>query len=228
MKPMFSYYGAKYKLAKYYKKPKYDLVIEPFAGSASYSLYYDVQNVILYDLNPVICSIWDYLIKVHEHEFMLLPVHFEHIDDLKICQEAKNFIGFWMGAGCVRPLKTKTPWGKKYENEPTCRVWSHAVKLRTLMQLKKIRNWKIYHNSYEKIPDFKAHWFVDPPYQTTGHKYKFSNIDYHNLAEWCLKRKGFVQVCENENANWLPFKNLKKLKSFNKRVQETVFERLKP
>jgi site-specific DNA-adenine methylase len=38
---MWSYYGGKSKIVQYYPDPKYDTIIEPFAGSAQYSLYGD-------------------------------------------------------------------------------------------------------------------------------------------------------------------------------------------
>lgn len=36
---MFYYYGRKKQLAKLYPKPNYSVIIEPFAGSAAYSLF---------------------------------------------------------------------------------------------------------------------------------------------------------------------------------------------
>jgi len=47
---MFSYYGSKSKLAQHYPTPKYDTIVEPFAGAAGYSLYGDnwKKNVLLY------------------------------------------------------------------------------------------------------------------------------------------------------------------------------------
>lgn len=41
---MWSYYGTKKKIAKYYPSPQYDKIIEPFAGAAQYSLYGDKMN----------------------------------------------------------------------------------------------------------------------------------------------------------------------------------------
>lgn len=37
---MFSYYGSKSKIVNYYPPPKENIIIEPFAGSARYSLKY--------------------------------------------------------------------------------------------------------------------------------------------------------------------------------------------
>lgn len=36
---MFYYYGRKKQIAKYYPSPNYSVIVEPFAGSAAYSLY---------------------------------------------------------------------------------------------------------------------------------------------------------------------------------------------
>ena len=49
-KNMFSYYGSKNKIAKLYPLPKYDLIIEPFAGAAWYSVLHRYKNVLLNEI----------------------------------------------------------------------------------------------------------------------------------------------------------------------------------
>jgi hypothetical protein len=34
------------------------------------------------------------------------------------------------------------------------------------------------------------------------------DLDYEVLASWCKGRKGQIIVCENDTAEWLPFKPL--------------------
>ena len=58
---MFSYYGSKSKIVGYYPPPKYGKIIEPFAGSARYSLKYWQNDVLLVDKYPVIVEVWNYL-----------------------------------------------------------------------------------------------------------------------------------------------------------------------
>jgi len=41
---MFSYYGSKKKIVKYYPEPVHDVIIEPFAGAAWYSLEYPIEK----------------------------------------------------------------------------------------------------------------------------------------------------------------------------------------
>jgi 16S rRNA G966 N2-methylase RsmD len=75
--------------------------------------------------------------------------------------------------------------------------------------VKNIRHWKIKHCSYADIPNVKAHWFIDPPYQKAGTAYKCSSkdINFDHLGSWCMDRKGTVIVCENRGAEWLPFRD---------------------
>jgi hypothetical protein len=61
---MFSYYGSKSKIVDYYPPPKYKRIIEPFAGSARYSLKYWQNDVLLVDKYPVIVEVWNYLLKL--------------------------------------------------------------------------------------------------------------------------------------------------------------------
>lgn len=206
MKPMFSYFGSKYKLAKRYGAPRHDTVIEPFAGSAAYSLYWEPKRVILIEKNPIIVGIWKYLIGADEQEIRSLPLDFESVNGLDIPREAKHLIGFWIGKGKTTPAITKSKWGKQYASSPDCKVWSAASRERVASQLLKIRNWEVIEGDYKDAPDIEAHWFIDPPYQIAGKRYKVNDVDYGELAEWSKSRQGFVQVCENEGADWMPFK----------------------
>jgi len=55
-------------------KPKYDTIIEPFAGSAAYSMNYYSKNVILIEKDEKIASLWGYLISVEPSEILGLPI----------------------------------------------------------------------------------------------------------------------------------------------------------
>ena len=210
MRPMFSYFGSKWMLAKKYGPPKHDLVVEPFAGSAAYSLYWNVKSVLLIDKFPEIVGIWQYLIKATESEIRSLPLDFDHIDDCKIPTEAKWLIGFWIKKASVTAGKSRTAWARQYRHDGDCKVWGEAARERIASQLEGIRGWKAILGDYSTCLDVEATWFIDPPYQSAGKHYVFSEVDYTTLAKFCKSRRGQVFVCENVGADWLPFKSLAK------------------
>lgn len=216
MKPFFSYFGSKYKLSKEYGEPRHDLVIEPFAGSAAYSVFWEPKQVILIDKSPVIVSIWNYLINASEKEIMDLPTEFDVIADLGLEWGAENLIGFWAAKGKVTPARRKSKWGKQYANSKDCKVWGEPVKERLAAQLPKIKHWKCFEGHYNSFFNNKtAHWFIDPPYLVAGKRYPHKVDDYSALAEWARQRKGFVQVCENEGADYLPFHKFKSVNTYH-------------
>jgi site-specific DNA-adenine methylase len=81
---------------------------------------------------------------------------------------------------------------------------------------------------YHDIPNQEATWFIDPPYQGNGGKYYKhgnQNFDYNELAEWSKQRQGQVIVCENSEANWLPFRPLKQLQGQRHKTVEVIWEK---
>jgi hypothetical protein len=200
-------------VANYYPAPTHSTIIEPFAGSAGYSLRYPDHQVRLYDADPIICGIWNYLIHVSPDEIRGLPVVFDHVDELNVCQEAKSLIGFWLNKGTVQPSKSPSKWMRDYQvKQPGCTYWSPAVTERIAQQVPFIRHWTISLASYETIPNMKSTWFIDPPYQVAGRAYRFHDINYPALGEWCQSRAGQVVVCENAGAEWLQFRTFRTIK----------------
>ena len=92
-------------------------------------------------------------------------------------------------------------------------------------QLFKIRHWRIELGDYTAAPNEPATWFIDPPYQFGGHKYRMSNraIDYRALAAWCQSRQGQAIVCENTKADWLPFFTLRRMTGAYSTTDEAIW-----
>jgi site-specific DNA-adenine methylase len=200
----FSYYGSKKRLAPKYPRPTYPVIIEPFSGAAGYSVEHYQRDVVLYDVNPVIFGVWNYLINVSSEEILRLPIEFSHVDEINSCQEAKWLIGFWLNAATVSPCNIPSKWMRSNTRKES--HWSESIRARIAFQVEHIRHWKVYNSSYSDSPDIKATWFVDPPYNNSaGRLYKNKFNDYVSLGEWCKKRDGQVIVCENEGADWLDF-----------------------
>ncbi len=227
MKLFFTYYGGKYRIAPRYPKPKHDTIIEPFAGSAGYSIRYPHKKIKLLDINPRIIGTWQYLIKVKEREILALPEVFEDVRELNICQEAKWLAGFWCNKGSAEPRNKPSTWMKSGVHPNS--QWGAAIKHRIASQLKDIRHWEASLGSFQDIKNEKATWFIDPPYSAVaGRHYTYNEIDYENLAEWSRNRKGQKIVCEMQGANWLPFETFHTAKALEgprggKKIKEVVW-----
>ncbi len=85
LRPFFTYYGGKWRIANSYPAPVHDTIIEPFAGSAGYAMRHAHKQVMLYDLDPMIVALWRYLIGASERRVRELPdlKPGQHVDDLR-------------------------------------------------------------------------------------------------------------------------------------------------
>jgi len=210
--PFFCYFGGKWRAALRYPPPKYGRIVEPFAGAAGYSLRYPTAKVELYDKDPLISALWQYLIQVTEHEILNLPERVEHVDDIKAPQEAKWLVGFWLNKGSVSPRLTPSAWARSGVRPKS--YWGPEIRTRIASQLKAIRHWKITEASYINCDDVEATWFIDPPYQgAPGRLYRYKIEEYEQLANWCKSRSGQVIVCERKGAAWLPFQGIGSIKA---------------
>jgi site-specific DNA-adenine methylase len=220
---MFSYYGSKSKLVEYYPPPKHNRIIEPFAGSARYSLKYWENDVILIEKYEVVYKLWKWLQKCNANDILKLPI-LKQGDDLNNfdfdCEEAKIFMGYLCAQGVAKP-----------QNKAVFRATTHRpnwIKYsleRISKDIDKIRHWDIRLCDYKEIENINATWFIDPPYQFGGEHYPLSNknLDFKQLGEWCKNRNGQIIVCENSKADWLPFENLILMKGSKYRTMEAIW-----
>ena len=211
----FTYFGGKWRIAKHYPCPIHQTIIEPFAGSAGYSLHYPDRDVLLFDKDPTICGVWDYLIKASVSDIMSLPSVVEDVRVLPVCQEARWLIGFWLNKGMTSPCNIPGKWMRDHlrVGQRINSYWGNGVKQRIASQLAAIRHWKVKNISYSEIENKEACWFIDPPYKSSGVRYRFNQVDYTSLAEWCQQRQGQAIVCEQEGADWLPFTPFRTVKA---------------
>jgi site-specific DNA-adenine methylase len=219
---MFYYYGRKEKVFKYYSNPKYDTIIEPFAGSAVYSLKHFKKNIIILDKDERIINIWRYLKTATSQEILSLPllVTGQSLNDFEfqnLTTVQKDLISFFTNPSSSQPKRSVGKFN----------IWHEKNRKRLSEDVNKIRHWEIILGDYHDIPNQMATWFIDPPYQGNGGKYyKHGNkdIDYDELAVWVQNRNGQVIVCENSEATWLPFRPLKQLQGQRRKTSEVVWE----
>jgi hypothetical protein len=220
---MWGYYGSKSKVVNYYPPPKHDKIIEPFAGTAQYSLLYWDKEIHLIEKYDVIVNLWKWLQKCSKNDILSTRrlKCGENTDDFKWdCQEQKDLVGFIITGSPSVPKKTASKW------KTVIRPNTQDYKLNYIADnLDKIKHWKIELGDYDQVKNQKATWFIDPPYFVNGKYYKYGSklIDYNFLAKWCKERKGQVIVCESDDAHWLPFVPLVESRGNKKTYQEFIW-----
>jgi site-specific DNA-adenine methylase len=203
LRPLFRYFGSKWSHVGLYPKPTHDLIVEPFAGGAAYACHYYERDVVLCDAYPTVARLWQWLTRVDPDEIRALPLLTpgDVIPD-DVQGPARDLIGFW----CV--MSGAHPQNKLSRNAALTpsSFWSASIRERIARAVLMIRHWRVCECSFADLPNAKATWFVDPPYQVAGrHYFGHRDIDYARLGAWCRDRTGQVIVCENEGASWLPF-----------------------
>ena len=206
--PMFKWFGAKWNASKHYPAPKYKLIVEPFAGSACYSLRHaKTHRAVLWDTCPEIAQLWRWLIgEARPRDVLAIPVKLEPFTDIRklwLSDGQQLLLKHWQRTNPQTACWTTSPWGHLPGQ------WTENTRTRVAAQLPMIKHWEF----RELKPDFEveATWFVDPPYQH-NYDYKLPPIDYAALAHRVLGLHGQVIVCEalhpktGETPYWLPFK----------------------
>lgn len=207
LSPFFKYFGSKCRSAKNYPPPKYDVIVEAFAGSAGYSLNYHDRKVMLFDSDPRVIAVWNYLIAATPDEIMALPlmVPGQHINELDVTPESRLFISCCVNSSQFRNVLTQ------WKNGQNDGLWGEKWRAKVASQVNAIKHWEAKCCQYNETPNVKATHFADPPYQELDEHYRQSKnnpIDYNHLGQWCKSRRGQVIVCEKTGANWLPFRHL--------------------
>lgn len=215
---MFSYYGSKGKIVGCYPYPKYDKIIEPFAGSARYSLKHFEKDILLVDKYEVIVRVWHYLQAASEQDILALPKlkRGDSTRNYNLSDVEREFLGFLVCNGVDSP---------RYNVGSLDGINVARDLKRIASELYKIRHWKIVFDDYRNIKNVEATWFIDPPYEFGGEYYKLGNkhIDYGELAGWCKTRNGQIIVCENSKASWLPFKQMAEMSGTKYKTTEVIW-----
>jgi hypothetical protein len=199
---MFYYYGRKKQLARHYPSPRYDRIIEPFAGAGAYSLHGEnwKREVLLVERDPRVAEVWRWLIEE------ATPSDISALPDLAVGDHSTDFLQIVHAATkmafAYKTIKVTPVLERNWEISK--RVMAEAVT--------KVKHWRILADDYSAAPDVEATWFIDPPYKGAagrGYAYGSDQLDYGALANWILSRKGQVIACEGPEGDYLPFQPLR-------------------
>jgi 16S rRNA G966 N2-methylase RsmD len=220
---MFSYYGSKSKIIDCYPPPKHNKIIEPFAGSARYSLKYWDRDILLVDKYEVIVRVWKYLQSCNKNDILQLPEYNPKEEYSKSLSDEERWL---IGFNCNRGSSSPGNVAGSYHD--VLSVWRFRKK-QIAADLHKIKHWKVIHGCYTEIENEQATWFIDAPYQFGGKYYVESskNLNFNELSKWCKGRNGHVIVCENTKADWMDFKSMKQIQgSANTDTTEAIWSNI--
>ena len=206
---MFYYFGRKGRLAPLYPPPRHDLVIEPFAGSAAYTLHWRPEHALLIDKDEATVGLWHRLCGMTKAEILAAPgpVVGEMTGD-------PWHLSAMTSQHCVAgKFRQISSWGvRNFDRSRHHAADNVALAVR----------YAYVEGTYRDAPDVDACWYIDPPYQNVkGYRHGNKGIDYADLADFCRTRRGQVIVCEQAGADWLPFRPFSSLvSSVNTTTQE--------
>jgi site-specific DNA-adenine methylase len=212
LQPFFSYFGGKWRLTPYYPAPRYPTIIEPFAGSAGYSVRNHHKRVVLVEKDPTVAGMWRWLLGASAQDVLRLP---ETVEEATGAQRA--LITFHRNQGSSRLEHSRVMKRGGFHKED-CATWCRNVRARIASQVDKIKHWQIIEGDYTAAPDVEATWFIDPPYQkvtSADYTQNRTAIDFSDLGAWCRSRRGQVIVCEGTGADWLPFRPFRRIQNLN-------------
>ena len=217
----FAYYGAKNRLARHYPPPQHSTIIEPFAGSAAYSMFHihTAKRILLIEKDEAVVKLWHRLQNMTLRDLDRID---KELDKQRTTEQLIAGLGGGSSLHATLSGKTRqiTPWMRE--------KWPQKKRViaRALPHLHKI---EIRCADYTETPHQQATYFVDPPYQLNiinpnrslqdqagnGYRHGSQHINYQQLAEWCQQLPGQTIVCEQQPANWLPFKPFQQHNNIN-------------
>lgn len=215
---MFYLYGAKNLLARYYQRPMHNVIVEPFAGSAAYSLYHLRNNpearAVLIDSNDLIAGAWDFI---------------KHCSPKDVAEYRTPKIGTYTDDFLLKTCTSSNSAHQPAKMKVTKRMLDvFEYQRRRILSLLPLRDRITFvHDDYRAFPNIEATWFIDAPYQRATDRLEKNrnsrrNLGFRLLAEYARERRGQVIVCEKEGADWMPFEPFKANKNSNDRKYNEV------
>lgn len=210
--PLFKWFGSKWMSAKTLPPPVCDVIVEPFAGGAGYSLRHCEKQVTLLETDPHISVLWSWIIKEATTDLVKsIPLNLPEGTDIRslgLSEGQALLLKSWQRTNNVGNCWTISPWGNKPGQ------WTANTRDRVADEIHAVKHWRFVRgNGIDWLARAAGEctWFIDPPYQY-NYQYRNTNrIDYTRLAGICRQLFGQTIVCEavcqktGKSPDWLPF-----------------------
>ena len=233
---MFYYYGAKKALAAYYPNPRGNRIIEPFGGSAAYSVYHMIRD------NSISAVVIEKDIRVVELWNRLLSIGINGVKSVQCPPIGEKTTDYFVMVSATGNAVNKCKSMTVTKRMP--RIFE-IMKKQVCIALPIISDRiKVINGNYtESLSMIESNdtVFVDAPYApnargSTGSVYgggkgyakgcDSDSLNYFELANYVLEcaRKAHVIVCDYSDADWLSFQVLKKTTDSQKKgYQEGIW-----
>lgn len=194
--PFFRWFGSKWNASKHYPPPTHRLIIEPFAGSACYSLRHYEHDCIIAEANEHLYKLWQWLINdATEDAIRSIPLNIPEGTDIRslgLSEGQSLLLKSWQRTNNVGNCWTISPWGNKPGQ------WTATSRSRVAEQHTLIKHWKVQQDGLILLstPSPAATWFIDPPYEYNyNYRLPFAK-DYKEFGQLVIEQKGQIIACE--------------------------------
>lgn len=191
--PLFKCFGSKWMSSRHYPPPVDGRIVEPFAGSAGYSLRYApaVERVVVSEHGDLY-DLWSWLIdEATEADVRDIPLGLTpgtDILEVGLTRGQSLLLKNWQRTNNVGDCWTVSPWGNKPGQ------WTANTRARVAEEIALLKGkWAVSANPWIYIG---GTFFIDPPYQY-NYGYRCPRLHYDALG-WRVRKleARLVIACE--------------------------------
>lgn len=177
--PLMKVFGSKFSATKRGSYPAPlpgSTIFEPFAGSAGYSLNYHWHNVVIYETNPHLAYLWQWLLgSATSDDILGIPLNLPVGSDIRDCSDLSHgqqlLLKSWQRTNNHGNCWTVSAWG----NSPG--QWTLNTRKRVAEEIHAVKHWQ-----FRPIPWTEpGTYFCDSPY-LYNYQYGVKGFDFAGYA----------------------------------------------